>query len=299
MVASPLFFSTNLIFGRYLAGDISPFLLATIRWGGVAILLSPLFFAERSRVVRLIKSHWWLLAFLGILGMGICGGGIYLALNFTTATNATLIYTTTPVLILLFERVIFGRRSNMREIVGIGAALLGVMVIVFRGSLETLLTLSLNVGDLLVFAAAASWAAYSIMYRSESLGGLGNMTLLGLVAIFGAIANLPFAIGELAQGDALPTQPYSWMAVVGIVLVPSILAYSTYQYGVRTFGAAVTGVFMYLLPPYGVFLAVLILGEKFMLFHFIGIALVMTGVILATFPSTSVLARFSRLRVWR
>ncbi len=294
MVFSPLFFSTNLVFGRFLAGEISPFLLATIRWGSVALVLSPFIFRRLPAVAALVRSQWRLLAILGILGMGVCGGGIYFALHYTTATNATLIYTASPVLILLIERAFFGRRSNLREIVGIGAAFLGVVVIVVRGSLDALLSLSLNIGDVIVFAAAVSWAAYSILYRAEHLRMMNNMTLLGLVAMFGALANLPFAIGEIAKGDALPTSLNSWMAVGGVVLFPSLLAYSTYQYGIRTLGAALTGVFMYLLPPYGVFLAVLTLGENFKLFHLLGIALVMSGVVLATFPSAALRIFYSR-----
>ncbi|MFZ2102406.1 MAG: EamA family transporter, partial [Oricola sp.] len=70
MLASPLFFSTNLIFGRYVTGEIAPFLLATIRWGAVALILLPLLFIHRATVVPLVRAEWKRLALLGILGMG-------------------------------------------------------------------------------------------------------------------------------------------------------------------------------------------------------------------------------------
>ncbi len=132
---------------------------------------------------------------------------------------------------------------------------------------------------------AISWAGYSILYRSEPLRRVGNMPLFALVAIFGALSNLPIALWELAQGDALPTQAHSWAAIAGIVLIASLLAFSTFQYGIRVLGASIAGVFMYLLPPYGVGLAILFLGEEFHTYHAAGIALVMAGVITATFPA--------------
>lgn len=290
MLASPLFFSTNLVFGRYVTGDVTPFLLATLRWGAVALILSPLLWLDRATIGPLLRGEWRRLVVLGVLGMGICGGGIYLALKYTTATNGTLIYTTSPVLILLLERVFAGRKSHAREIVGTTIAFLGVAVIVLRGSLETALSLSFNIGDLLIFAGAISWAGYSILYRAEPLRRIGNMPLFGAVAVFGALSNLPFALWELAQGDALPTQAHSWAAIAGIVLVSSLLAFSTFQYGVRALGASIAGVFMYLLPPYGVGMAILLLGEEFHPYHAAGIALVMAGVITATFP-TKLLSR--------
>lgn len=285
MIASPLFFSTNLVFGRYVTGEITPFLLATIRWASVALLLAPVLYVHRATLGTLVRDQWKRLALLGILGMGICGGGVYLGLTYTTATNGTLIYTTSPVLILVLEGLFAGRRSHLREVLGMAIAFIGVAVIVLRGSIETALSLSFNLGDILIFVAAASWAGYSILYRSESLRQTANLPLFGLVAIFGALANLPVALWELSQGDALPTQPQSWAAIAGIVFISSLLAFSTFQYGIRALGASLAGVFMYLLPPYGVMLAMVFLGEEFRLFHAGGIALVMAGVILATFPA--------------
>ena len=65
----------------------------------------------------------------------------------------------------------------------------------------------------------------------------------------------------------------------------SIAAFLAYQNSVRMAGPAIAGIFMYLLPVYGVGLAVLLLGESFEQFHMIGILTIMSGVILATFPA--------------
>ena len=91
----------------------------------------------------------------------------------------------------------------------------------------------------------------------------------------------------MQAGHALRT----WVArqaaaggIAGIVVFSSLLAFSGYQYGIARLGASTASVFMYLLPPYGVGLAVLVLGEPFETHHAIGIFTVLAGLVLATAP---------------
>jgi drug/metabolite transporter (DMT)-like permease len=221
----------------------------------------------------------------GFLGMWICGGAIYLALQWTTATNGTLIYTSSPVLILLLEALLRGRAIGVREGIGAVLAFTGIVVIVLRGDPAALFTLDFNVGDLIIFAGAVAWAVYSILYREPGIQKLSTMALLALAAAAGCVLLFPAALVEWILGARLPVTPQTWGGVAGIVIFSSLLAFLSFQFGIRRLGASVAGVFMYLLPPYGVILAVVFLGEPFEGFHMAGIALVMSGVILATFPS--------------
>lgn len=284
MLVTPLFFSTNLIFGRGVVDEVAPFTLAFLRWAAVAVALSPFLFRERGVAVDVLGANRALVVLLGFLGMWICGALVYLALDLTTATNGTLIYTTSPVIILLIEAIFRGRRIGRREAVGSAIAFLGVAVIVLRGDIEALLTLDVNAGDLLFVGSAIAWAVYSILYRSPRLASLSNLALFSAVAAAGALTLLPFALAEYMFGQPMPATASAWGSIAGIVVFASLLAFSGFQYGVRQLGPAAAGVFMYLLPPYGVFLAVAFLGETFHPFHAAGIALVMGGIVLATAP---------------
>lgn len=286
MVVAPLFFSTNLIFGRGVIGEVSPFLLAFLRWLAVAIALSPFMWAERQAVAAIVRSHWRLVLTLAFLGMWLCGAGVYVALDMTTATNGTLIYTTSPVIILLIEAAFKDRRIGLREGVGAIIALCGIATIVLRGHPASILTLGLNVGDIIFVAAAVAWAVYSILQRTSGLQKASNAALLGLLAVAGAVLLLPFAAFEIAAGAPLPGSAAAWGGIAGIVVFASLLAFSSFQFGIRMLGAPLAGVFMYLMPPYGVMLAVIFLGERLEPFHAAGIALVMGGVILATLPTS-------------
>jgi drug/metabolite transporter (DMT)-like permease len=285
MLVTPLFFSTNLIFGRGVVDEVAPFTLAFLRWASVGVALSPFLLRERRVAGPVLRASAALVLLLGVLGMWICGALVYLALDMTTATNGTLIYTTSPVIILLIEAIFRGRRIGRREAIGSAVAFAGVAVIVLRGDLHALLTLDVNVGDLIFVGTAIAWAVYSILYRSPRLAPLSNLALFSAVATAGAITLLPFAAAEFLNGQPMPRTPSAWGSIAGIVLFSSLLAFSGFQFGVRRLGPSAAGVFMYLLPPYGVFLAVVFLGETFHVFHAAGIALVMGGIALATAPA--------------
>ncbi|MFD0917932.1 DMT family transporter [Pseudahrensia aquimaris] len=283
----PLFFSTNIIFGRASidGGHTEPYTLAFLRWTFTALILLPFVWPKLRTHRALIGSLTPTIAMLGFLGMWICGALVYVALKYTSATNGTLIYTTAPVMVLVIDWLFRGRKTNIREAAGIGLAFSGVGIIVFRGSLETLLSLSFNVGDLIFVATAFSWAVYSVWLKSDKLAPLQTLPLFALTAGAGAVLLLPFAAFETVSLATFPSTLTAWALISATVIISSLLAFSLFQNGVRVVGSSITSIFLYLLPVYGVALAVLFLGETLFPFHFWGIATVLSGVVLATFPA--------------
>ena len=283
MALSPLFFSLNLIFGRLTGAEVAPFTLAFLRWASVAIILAPFALGHGRAVAATIAANLPVLVLLGFLGMWMCGGPVYLALQMTSATNGALIFAVTPVIIILIEAVFRGRSIGWREGLGSALALAGAFVIVLRGDLAALIHMTLNAGDLILVGAMLAWATYSVVCRSPRLA-LPNIALLFAAAGAGAALLAPFAFYEWLSGAAMPVTGTAWAGIAGIILFPSLLAYSAHQFGMRVLGPSVASIFMYLLPPYGVGLALVILGEPFGAYQAVGIALVMAGVILATLP---------------
>lgn len=285
MTLTPLFFASNIVFGRWTVPDVAPFTLAFLRWGFVALLLAPF-------VVRAwhdAKGSRGLIAGLALLGMAICGGGFYLALSFTTAINATLIYTTSPIFVLLIERTM-GKPLSALRLLGCLVALLGVSAILLGNQTDRLSDMQLNWGDLGTLACAIAWAFYSILFRTPSLASLPAAALFGMIAGCGALILAPLALWEWTIGADMPTTTKAWTGIAGIVVFSSLVAFGGYQFGLRRFGPATTSVFMYLLPAYGVLMAVIFLGEAFELHHAVGIVLVTGGVVLATRPRSRAVA---------
>lgn len=280
----PLFFSSNIIFGRAAVDEVEPFTLAFLRWGFTALLLAPFAIPLLKGQTALLRTMTPTLLVMGFLGMWICGALVYLALKYTSATNGTLIYTSSPVLIILIEWLFRGRAIRWREGLGVTIAFLGIVAIVVRGSWENLLALQFNLGDLIFVGTALSWAIYSVGLKSNGLQSLGSLPLFMAIAASGAFLLAPFAAAEIIYTGNFPSTGTAWFNITGIILLASLLAFSAFQYGVKVLGASLAGVFLYLLPVYGVALAILFLGEELFAFHIWGIALVLGGVVLATLP---------------
>lgn len=281
----PLLFSSNIIFGRAAVADVEPFTLAFLRWLLTAAILMPFVYPVLVRHRDLVRRLSMQLVVMGFLGMWICGAMVYLALKYTTATNGTLIYASSPVMIILIEWLYRGRNVGWREAMGVGLALVGVIVIVAQASWHRLLSLQFNTGDLIFVGAAISWSLYSVGLRSQRLDSLQTLPLFALIASAGALLLAPFAAVEMVTQWAFPNTLRAWTNIAGIVVLASLLAFSAFQYGVKVIGPSLAGIFLYLLPVYGVSMAILFLGEQLMLFHVWGILLVISGVVLATFPS--------------
>ncbi len=209
---------------------------------------------------------------------------VYTALKDTTATNGTLIYTTPPLLILIMDSIWRGRKISVREIFGIALAIFGVGAIIAKGNPENLMLLKFNTGDLIFVAAAIAWAFYSVMLKSPRLSELDTLPLLALLAVCGSILLFPFSMYEIATTGNVPTTGFEWGIIAAIVLLSSLLSFSTFQYGVKVLGSSIAGIFMYLLPPWGLFFAWILLGERMEGFHIMGTIMIMSGIIAATLP---------------
>lgn len=278
----PVFFSSNLIFGRGVIGEVGPFITAFIRWAGSTLAMVPLLYLDWPAARTFVREHTWLWLWLGFLSIGICGGFVYWALTLTTASNATLIYTTSSLFIILFEWRFSGRRISGRELLGMVVAFAGVAAIVLRGDFGALTHMDFNLGDLGMLVAAIAFAVYSVLLRRPAAQAIRPLSLFGLIAFSGSMLLLPPALWEFLHGGLLPWTVSAWSKIAGIILFASLAAFFCFQHTVRIFGPATAGITLYMMPPVSIVMAVVFLDETFEQYQAVGIVLVLGGVILAT-----------------
>ncbi len=289
LVITPALLCSNLIVARAVADIIPPFTLAFTRWLVAVLILLPFICSKLWRYRSVLSAEWKQLLLLGSLGMGICGAFPYLGAKTTTATNIGLIYALSPIFIILFARTWYAEHLNKRQLIGVLFALAGVVIIVAKGNLAVLISLSFNVGDLWILAASASWAFYSL-WQSYLRSQLSLFLRFGAMSIGGVIALLPFTLIEVYQLLPLTiNREFVNIFVITIIflaLVSSILAYAAYAYIQKILGPSKASLVMYALPLYNAAMAWIFLDEKLQSFHFIGALLILPGLFLAVSSKT-------------
>lgn len=276
-----LFWSGNAVVARALRDVIPPMAMSLWRWllalAIVLLLAWPALVRERAGLL----AHWRVLLALGFFGVTAYNALLYSALQTTTATNGLLINAVTPVLIIVAECVLFGVRLSLRRWAGVAAALAGIVTIVTRGDLAALATLALNRGDLLLLIAAVTWTVYTLFLRRLP-PGLDPLAMLATTVGVGVLFVVPLFAWEYATGARTHWGPAAWLGIAYIGVFPSVLAYLFYNRGVQVVGGHRASMFLYLIPVFGVALAIGFLGERLAWFHALGMALIFGGIALAT-----------------
>jgi drug/metabolite transporter (DMT)-like permease len=278
LAATLLLWSGNWIVARAVRDDISPGLATAGRLVIVVLLLAP--FAWRGLAAKLpafTRRDWKILWLLGWSGGGLHLALQWLGLHYTTATSATLYLSTAPVFILLLAAPLLGERIVARQWLGVTISFAGVALIGMQGRL---LQPSFNVGDLCALASMAMWGSYTVFLRMRR-DPLDTVEFLTMVCLLGLVFMSPWVIAEILLGLTLKLSPAGAAAVLYSAIGSLLLAYAGWSYVVKRMGAARAGATMHLMPAIAVGLAALFLAEYPSWYHFVGIALILTGVTLS------------------
>lgn len=278
---APALMASNMLAARWVEGSIPAVSLAFWRWALTFAMLAPFVGAGLWRRRALLAAEWRTLFVLGALGMGVCGPPVYIGGQTTTATNIGMIYASTPILIVLLSRLFWGAPVSATKAAGIALCLAGVIVIIVRGDLAALLSLSFTPGDLWIVFAALGWAFYSVLLRYRP-SRLPLTERFAAIVLGGVICMLPFYVAEMALGHWPPATLETVGIMAFLALCPGLAAYLLYGHLVAQLGAQRTGMLMYMVPLYNAGLAYLLLAETPRLFHVAGAALILPGLYLAT-----------------
>jgi drug/metabolite transporter (DMT)-like permease len=281
LTLAPFFWACNWILGRGLAGDIPPLAMTFYRWLFAVAILAPFALPRLRRHAPILRRHWRIMLLLGAIGIGSHNALAYLGLNYTTATNGVILNSFIPVMIVAMAWVILRERLAGLQLVGVAVSLAGVLTILSGGSLAALAAFRLNRGDVLVILSMAMWSAYTVCLRWRP-PGLDMITFLFVLACIGELVVLPFYLGEVAFGRAMVWSWESVAALFAVGLFSSVLAYIFWNRGVEQVGAPVAGLFVHLMPVFGIGLAWLFLDERLEPFHVAGIALILAGITITT-----------------
>ena len=276
---------SNTIASRLAVGEVSPMLLIFFRWGIVVVILISLYWRQMIDEWPVIRPRLKWLLIMGGCGLSLFNAFFYIAAHSTTAVNLGIIQSTMPGMILLGSFMYFGDRINRLQFSGLLLTLLGVIVIVTQGSLEKLMQLTFNHGDLLMIFACSFYAMYTVGLKSRPK--ISGMVMLAYFSVAAFLMTIPLMIFEsLIYGTLMPGVK-GFAIVFYIAIVPSFLSQIFFMRGVDLIGPGSAGLYANLVPIFSAIMAVLLLSEEFAFFHLAAMLLVFGGIGLFEYQSRS------------
>jgi drug/metabolite transporter (DMT)-like permease len=295
MTLPPLLWAGNAVVGRLVAGGLQagepgaalapPLTLNLLRWVLTALILLPLAW-HALRPFSAIRQRWPYLLAVGLLGVGAFNSLQYLALRSSSALNVTLVAASMPVWMLAVGALFYGEHPTRRQLLGALLGLAGVLTVIGRGSLDTLLQVRFVPGDLYILLAVVGWAFYSWLLARPPAHMRGDQRppwdwagFLLVQALFGIGAASLFAGAEQALGAE--RLQWGWGLVAALLYVSlgaSIVAYRCWGLGVAEGGPALAAFFNNLTPLFAALLSTLLLGEAPQLYHALAFACIVGGI---------------------
>ena len=280
LLVQPIFMATNIIVARGGVEYVPPISLAFWRWLTVLLILVHFFLNEIFRKKKDFNKEFWKLFFLGSMGCGVCGAFPFIAGMSTTMANMGIIYTSSPIFIIILSVMFFKDKINLSRIIGLIICLAGVLTIISKGKIDLLLNFKFTTGDLWMVGAAIGWAVYSIYL----LNWKSNFSLMGrftLIAFFGAISLFPFYLLEEIYFFNTNFNDSFIFWVLFAAISPGIIAFTLYTKVQKYVGASLAGFTLYIFSIYSAIYGIILFDETLMNFHYYGAVLVFLGVYLA------------------
>lgn len=276
LILPPLFWAGNFVVGRAARGDVPPMMLAFARHFVALVFLLPFGWAAMRRDMKRYWECRWQLLRVSLAGMVAFNLMVYLGLHSTTASNAQLMNSTIPVLIVLLGAVPLRQRLSVTQVFGLLLSCAGVLTVILHGDFARLVALQFSQGDLIVFGAMVSFALFSVWLRSFPTD-MGRLGLLGAQLTVAVAVLFPFLILEYLGGARAIWSAAALAAMLYVGIAASLLANLLYMFGIARVGPTRAGMFIHLVPLYGAIMSIALLGERPHIYHAVGMAATMAG----------------------
>ena len=269
----------NTIAGRLSAGEISPMVIVFLRW---AIVASLLFIFKYKKIVQsfyLLKGKILWLFCMGALGYTGFNSLFYISAHYTSAINLGIIQGIMPAIILMGSVIFFKEKTNLIQVLGLILTFFGVLILVSKGELQTLLLLTLNHGDLIMFFSCFLYSGFTLGLRKKP-----NIDPFVLMFLFSIVALISSLLGLWIEYQfnliKWPNHNNEILLIIYIALVPSLISQMFFIRGVELIGADKAGLFINLVPLFSAFLGVIILKEHLQFFHLSSLLIILFGIYL-------------------
>ena len=279
-MAAIIFWSYNFIIARELNDTVAPVSLAFGRWLVAVLVLFP--FAIKSLLSEwiLVKENLAYLSITAFTGVTLFNTLLYLGGQTTGALNLALISITSPIFIVIFARIFYGELLTFYKVAGIFLVATGVIALITRGQLSSLLNLTFSIGDMWMLMGAIIFAIYSILILKKP-PQLGILAFQLSTFILGLIFLLPFLAWEYAVVGPSAYEANAIYSILYLGVFASLFSFVLWNQSILLIGVSKTGMVYYTLPIFSGVMAWYFLGEDIGLLHLGSGVLIVSGIFMA------------------
>jgi len=263
------------IVAKSVTSDIDAVTLTFLRSVVSNIGLAFVFWIRRAKI-KVLHEDRKRMILLGLLGTGNQLLYMY-GIHFTTAANGALLYGTTPVIVLVFSRVLLGERMTPKKSAGILIAFIGVSIVIFERGIS--LSSDHTYGNLVVLAAVIAWGLFTILGKSMVIK-YGALQSTSIAAFLGGVMLLPFGAFSATEFDFGLLNSADWLGILYLGIGTSVVSYLLWYYALRRIEASKLAVFSNGQPIVAALLSVIFLHYTFTTAFLLGGTITVAGVIL-------------------
>lgn len=253
--------------------DVPPLTIGALRFVSAALLLGLIVHAGPNRAPLSVRQK------MRIGAAGLLGITVYFALenvgvDLASASDATLIVASYPVITLIIELAAGRARFSAIRLGGMLLAIAGVWVVVTGGPGSEGDGHHL-VGDLILLGGGVAWAAYNVVARRDA-GGAPAVVVTYYQTLAGAGG---FVLLSLLEASAWTVPSGGTVLRLGFLAVfCSVVAFLAYNYGLQVLSASMAVNLLNVVPVLGLVWAVVLAGETLNISQVAGGAIVIAGV---------------------
>jgi len=242
-------FGANLIYGAnfliakgVMPNKIGPSALVLLR----IIAAGFLFWIVKQFVKEKVeKNDFILLAFCGLFGISTNMLLFFHGLSLTSPIDASIIMTTTPVIVLVLSVFILKEKITTNKYIGILIGGIGAVLLILYG--KSAEGTSSFQGNLFVFMNACSYGLYLVLVK-PLMKKYKAITVISWVFLFGLIFVFPFGIKDLLNTDFSAFTTNTYLAITFVIIGTTFLTYLFNIYALNFVSPSVNGSYIYLQP---------------------------------------------------
>ena len=263
-------FGTLAIFGRYAYNDgMNIYTVLFLRFGISASFMTVILFLRKEHFPR----GQILAQLIGMGALGYVGQSfMYLtAINYASAGLVALLLYLYPFFVAILATIFLHEKITRVKIIALVLALLGTALTV--GPVSGML-----IGALMAIAAALIYSIYIIVGTNV----MKHVSAVQSSTVIFASAGAVYGLLTLVNGIQLPAGNSGWLAMLGIIVVSTIIPVVTFLAGLERIGPTNAAMLSTLEPVVTVLLAAWLFGDKLLPIVMAGGALILTAVIMLT-----------------